>query len=103
MPKWVKTEDWQDRARNKVKTVNIRKSVCAFWFTGFYYVKTSREEFIRGVVITYVDDLLLTGWQHHMDAITQALLVKYVVKRAGSLAYCVHGETAARHSEGIDF
>ena len=46
-------------------------------------VKTSREELTRGVVITYVDDLLLTGWQHHIDAITHALLVKYVMKRPG--------------------
>ena len=36
-------------------------------------VKTSSEELTRGVVITYVDDLLLTGWQHHIDSITKAL------------------------------
>ena len=33
-------------------------------------VKTSSEELARGVVITYVDDLLLTGWQHHIESIT---------------------------------
>ena len=44
-------------------------------------VKTSKEELTRGVVITYVDDLLLTGWQHHIDAITKALLAKYVMKK----------------------
>ena len=40
-------------------------------------VKAPSEEFTRGVVITYVDDLLLTGWQHHIDSITKALLAKY--------------------------
>ena len=48
-------------------------------------VKTSREELTRGVVITYVDDLLLTGWQYHIDSITTALLAKYVMKKSGSL------------------
>ena len=48
-------------------------------------VKTSKEELTRGVVITYVDDLLLTGWQHHIDAVTKALLAKYVMKRSGVL------------------
>ena len=48
-------------------------------------VQAPSEEFTRGVVITYVDDLLLTGWQHHMDAITKALLAKYVVKKSGAL------------------
>ena len=48
-------------------------------------VKTSMEELTRGVVITYVDDLLLTGRQHHIDAITKALLAKYVMKMSGSL------------------
>ena len=47
-------------------------------------VKTSREDLTRGVVITYVD-LLLTGWQHHIDAVNQALLAKDVMKRSGSL------------------
>ena len=32
-------------------------------------VKTSKEELTRGVIITFVDDLLLTGWQYHIDAI----------------------------------
>ena len=50
-------------------------------------VETSKEELTRGVVITYVDDLLLTGWQHHVDAITQALLAKYAMKKSGSLPY----------------
>ena len=48
-------------------------------------VKTSKEELTRGVMITYVDDLLLTGWQHNIDAITRALLAKYVMKKSGSL------------------
>ena len=39
-------------------------------------VKTSKEELTRGVVITYVDDLLLTGWQtsyrcHHKGIVGQ--------------------------------
>ena len=54
-------------------------------------VKTSREELTRGVVITYVDDLLLTGWQHHFDAITKALLAKYVMKKSGVLSYYEQG------------
>ena len=41
---------------------------------------TSKEELTRGVIIMYVDDLLLTGWQHHIDAITNAVLAKYVIK-----------------------
>ena len=48
-------------------------------------VKAASEEFTRGVVITYVDDLLLTGWQHHIDSITKALLAKYVMKKSGVL------------------
>ena len=36
-------------------------------------------------MITYVDDLLLTGWQHHIDSITKAPLAKYVMKRSGIL------------------
>ena len=65
-------------------------------------VKTSKEELTRGVVITYVDDLLLTGWQHHIDAITKALLAKYVMKRSGVLPEGV--PKAGKHpSEGIDF
>ena len=31
-------------------------------------VKISQEERTRGVIITYVDDLLLTVSQHHVDA-----------------------------------
>ena len=55
------------------------------------HVKTSGDEFTQGIVITYLDDLLLTGWQHHIDAITKALLEKYVMKRSGSLPYAVQG------------
>ena len=63
--------------------------------------KTSREELTRGVVITYVDDLLLTGWQLHIDSITKALLAKYVMKRSGSLP---DGKPEAKDSpDGIDF
>ena len=29
--------------------------------------------------------LLLTGWQHHIDAIAKALLAKYVMKKSGAL------------------
>ena len=57
--------------------------------------KTSGEDLTEGVVITFVDDLLLTGWQHHVDAIARALLEKYVMKRSGSLPYS--------EREGIDF
>ena len=64
-------------------------------------VKASSEEFTRGVVITYVDDLLLTGWQHHIDSITKALLAKYVMKKSGALPA---GKPAAENlSLGIDF
>ena len=67
-------------------------------------VKLSSEELTRGVVITYVDDLLLTGWQRHIDAITKALLEKYVMKRSGSLPYRVRGEQpSSSESEAIDF
>ena len=65
-------------------------------------VKTSKEELTRGVVITYVDDLLLTGWQHHIDAITKALLAKYVMKKSGVLPEG-RSETGKKSSEGIDF
>ena len=64
-------------------------------------VKTSKEELTRGVVITYVDDLLLTGWQHHFDVITKALLAKYVMKRSGVLPEG-KPETGSS-SDGIDF
>ena len=66
-------------------------------------VKTSREELARGAVITYVGDLLLTVWQHHIDATTKALLAKYVMKRYGVLPYCDQGESVNGTSEGIDF
>ena len=65
-------------------------------------VKTSKDELTRGVVITYVDDLLLTGWQHHIDAITKALLAKYVMKKSGSLPE-ERPEKGKSTSEGIDF
>ena len=65
-------------------------------------VKTSKEELTRGVVITYVDDLLLTGWQHHIDAITKALLAKYVMKMSGSLPQ-EKPEKGKSASKGIDF
>ena len=64
--------------------------------------RTSKEELTRGVVITYVDDLLLTGWQHHIDAITKALLAKYVVKKSGSLPN-EESEKETIASDGIDF
>ena len=64
-------------------------------------VKTSKEELTRGVVITYVDDLLLAGWQHHVDAITKALLAKYVMKRSGTLPVETPGTESL--SNGIDF
>ena len=64
-------------------------------------VKTSKKELTRGVVIAYVDDLLLTGWQHHIDAITKALLVKYVMKKSGALP---EGKPETENSSGgIDF
>ena len=66
-------------------------------------VKTSKEELTGGVIITYVDDLLLTGWQNHIDAIPKALLAKYVMKKSGSLPYCQSEEGANSASEGIDF
>ena len=62
-------------------------------------VKTSKEELTRGVVITYVDDLLLTGWQH-IDAITKALLDKHVMKKSGALP---EGKQPGSSSDGIDF
>ena len=48
-------------------------------------VKTSKEELIRGVVITYVDDVLFTGFQCHINALTKALLAKYAMKQSGIL------------------
>ena len=66
-------------------------------------VKTSKGELTRGVIITYVDDLLLTGWQHHIDAITKALLAKYVVKKSGSLPHSESEASVNGASDGIDF
>ena len=68
------------------------------------HVKASRSEFTQGIVITYVDDLLVTGWQHHIDAITKALMLKYVMKSSGSFLYDEQGEkSTSRESEGVDF
>ena len=68
------------------------------------HVKTSRDELTHGVVITYVDNLLIAGWQHRIDAITKALLAKYVMKRSGSLPYGELTEkTSGSESEGIGF
>ena len=62
--------------------------------------KTSSEELTRGVVITYVDDLLFTLFQYHVNALTKALLAKYVMKQSGILAV----ETPEMEKlEGIDF
>ena len=47
-------------------------------------VKSSSEELTRGVVTTYVDDLLFTGFQCHINALTKALLAKYVMKQSAS-------------------
>ena len=66
-------------------------------------VKTSKVELTRGVIITYVDDLLLTEWQHHIDAITNALLAKYVMKKSGALPYGESEVNVNGASEGIDF
>ena len=63
-------------------------------------IKSSGEDLTRGVVITYVDDLLLTGFQCHIDAITKALLAKYVMKRSGILPV---GTPGMEKLDGIDF
>ena len=63
-------------------------------------VKSSGEDLTRGVVITYVDDLLLTGFQCHIDALTKALLAKYVMKRSGILPV---GTPGMEKLDGIDF
>ena len=60
--------------------------------------KKSGEEFTQGVVISFVDDLLIVGWQHHIDAVTSALLAKYVMKRSRTLS-----ENALEGHKGIDF
>ena len=48
-------------------------------------------------MITYVDDLLIAGWQHHSDPISSALLAKYVMKRSGILS-----KNAPEGRDGID-
>ena len=63
-------------------------------------VKTSEEELTRGVVITYVDNLLFTGFQCHINALTKALLAKYVMKQSGILPVEIPG---MEKLEGIDF
>ena len=63
-------------------------------------LKSSSEELTRGVVITYVDDLLVTGFQCHIDAIIKALLDKYVMKRSGILPVETPG---IEKLDGIDF
>ena len=63
-------------------------------------VKSSSEELTRGVVITYVDDLLFTGFQCHINALTKALLAKYVMKQSGILPVGIPG---MERLEGIDF
>ena len=63
-------------------------------------IKSSGEDLTRGVVITYVDDLLFTGFQCHIDALTQALLAKYVMKRSGILPV---GTPGMEKLDGIDF
>ena len=50
-----------------------------------------------------MDDLLLTGWQHHIDAITKALLAKYVMKKSSALPYSEQGVSVSEASDGIDF
>ena len=54
----------------------------------------------RGVVITYVEDLLFTGFQYHVNAVTKALLAKYVMKQSGILPVETPG---MEKLEGIDF
>ena len=51
-------------------------------------------------MITYVDDLLLTGWQHHIDSITKALLAKYVMRKSGVLP---GGKPDVDTSNEVDF
>ena len=53
-----------------------------------------------GVVITYVDDLLFTGFQCHINALTKALLAKYVMKQSGILPVEI---PEMEKLEGIDF
>ena len=49
-------------------------------------LKNSGDEIAQRVVIAYVDDLLIFGWQRQLDAIFSALLAKYVMKRSGALS-----------------
>ena len=55
------------------------------------------------MIIAYVDDLLHTGWRHHIDAITKALLATYVMKKSGSLSYSESEANVNGASDGIDF
>ena len=64
-------------------------------------VKTSREELTRGVVITYVDDLLLTGWQHHIDAITKAH-TKFTCLSCNSVPIMVWNTDGGAQHEGCN-
>ena len=63
-------------------------------------VKSSQEELTRGIVITYVDDLLFTGFSCHVNAKIKALLAKYVMKQSGILPVDTPG---IEKLEGIDF
>ena len=56
-------------------------------------VKTSREELTRGVVLTYVDDLLLTGW----------LSCQVCHEEIRCTSVLCSGEATSGASEGIDF
>ena len=56
-------------------------------------VKTSQEELTRGVVI-------FTGFQYHINALTKALLAKYVMKQSGILPVEIPG---MEKLERIDF
>ena len=66
----------------------------------------SGSSFSQGIVITYVDDLLITGWQYHIDSITKLLLAKFVMKSSGKLPMRVQSTpdramvTPDRASEG---
>ena len=67
-------------------------------------LKPGDDPHVGGVVITYVDDLLITGWQQLIDAITQTLLAKYVMNRSGSLPYGdSKDKSSGNESEGVDF
>ena len=47
--------------------------------------------------------MTLTGWQHHIDAITKALLAKYVMRKSGSLPDEKSAKGMKLTSDGIDF